>query len=105
MHLGQGNPKCPEGLGGRWIENSHDKKDLEVFMDRKVSLVRQYGLAAQKKLHPELHQKQHSQQSPREVILLCHSQEALSTLPGVLCPSLRPMLIKTWSKFRGGPQG
>ena len=37
LHLGQGNPKHRYRLGGEWLENSPEEKDLEVLVDERFN--------------------------------------------------------------------
>ncbi|PKU46057.1 hypothetical protein llap_3626 [Limosa lapponica baueri] len=48
MHTGQGNPKHRYRLGGEWIENSPEEKDIGVLVDKKLNKTHQCVLANQK---------------------------------------------------------
>lgn len=38
LHLHQGNPKHKYRLGRKWIKSSPEKKDLRVFVDKKLNI-------------------------------------------------------------------
>ncbi|TRZ06843.1 hypothetical protein HGM15179_020264, partial [Zosterops borbonicus] len=50
-HLCQANPKDKYRLGGEWIENHPEKKDLGVLVGKKLNTSQQCVLAAQKASH------------------------------------------------------
>ncbi|PKU39145.1 rna-directed dna polymerase from mobile element jockey-like [Limosa lapponica baueri] len=48
QQMGQGNPKDKHRLGGEWIGNSPEVKDLGLLADEKSNMTRQCVLAAEK---------------------------------------------------------
>ncbi|PKU43076.1 rna-directed dna polymerase from mobile element jockey-like [Limosa lapponica baueri] len=101
VYLGRGNPKHKYRLGGKWIENSPEKKDLGVLVDEKLKMSQQCLLAAQK-LHPGPHQKKCGQQvKGSDSTPLLHSGE---TPPGVLCPALESSAQEGHGPVGAGPE-
>lgn len=67
----------------KWIESSHEKKDMGLLTDEKLNIRQQCVVAAQEsQKYPRLHQNQPDQQVGRSgsAHLLC----SYDTLPGVL---------------------
>ena len=92
LHLGQGNPWHQNRLGDEGVESSPEEKDLRVLVDKKLSMIQQCALAAQKANYILGCIKSSAASRAREVILpLC------STL-------VRPHLescIQLWSPQHG----
>jgi len=92
LHVGQGKPRYKYRLGRAWIESSPEEKDLRVLVDKKLSMIQQCALAAQKANYILGCIKSSAASRAREVILpLC------STL-------VRPHLescIQLWSPQHG----
>lgn len=93
---GQGNPKCGYRQGNECIENSPVGKDLGVLVDKTLSRITQYVLAAQKDNHIQLHQKKCEQQVLRGVspCLFCSDE----TPPGH-CYSFSVRVVKGRMEF------
>ncbi|PKU48212.1 rna-directed dna polymerase from mobile element jockey- hypothetical protein [Limosa lapponica baueri] len=87
LHLGRCNPRHKYRLGGEWLENSPEEKDLGVLVDEKLNMSWQFVLASQRVNHILGCIKTNEASRWREVILpLC---SALVRPPwGVLCPAL-----------------
>jgi len=41
LHLGRGNPKHRYRMGGEWLENSPEEKDLWVSVDERFNMSQQ----------------------------------------------------------------
>ncbi|GAB0183939.1 cAMP-dependent protein kinase inhibitor alpha [Grus japonensis] len=72
LHVGRGNPKHNYRLGGEWIDNSLEDKDLGVLVD-KLNMTQQCVLATQKANHVLGHIKRSVTSKLREVILPLYS--------------------------------
>jgi len=52
LHMGRGDPKHKHRLGGEWVENSPQEKDLGVLVDEKLSMTQQLVLTTQQANSP-----------------------------------------------------
>jgi len=99
LHMGRGNPKHKDRLGGERIKSSPKEKVLRMLVDENLNMTQQCALAAQKASRnpgPHLMKCGQHVKGGDSIPLLCCGE----TTPGALCP-----VLEQSAQERHGPVG